>query len=527
MKHCVRIGAFVVLGALLFTLVQNLLSNKWFYPADWNDPKYTFDEFYDITGDSNVQVLLLGASHVFCGIDPMEIYKETGITVYDLSTSTQPIEISYYILEDALARTKPECVFLDTSLFFRMEAGEAWYQRVLDNMAFSPAKVHLASAYAERVGGEHREMTFLGAFLPIYNYHTRWPELKEIDFTAGGNMNLYNKGFYYYGLATQPAELDVETMNQIEEDYKHYAVEEENVEYLLKMKRMCEAAGAGLHLFAVPSLGNPRAYPGAWTRGKSDAIRAMSEQCGIPYLDMMYDVDLGLDWSTDTMDGGMHLNTNGVGKATAFMASYLRDACGLKGEENRHYEADLATHRIMERCAHLLWSRSIASYLETLPEMENVCAFFAVCGDMRDILKPEDMAALNALGLETDFGSMAGGGAYLAVVDEGKVLYEASGEEELQYKDELESGLSYQLSSRSLSAGGKSQIKVYGKERGVNKQGLNIVVYDKKARRVLDSVCFAADTEGNQRADRKDKPSVYLRNYSAWMARENYSQGIR
>ena len=40
--------------------------------------------------------------------------------------------------------------------------------------------------------------------------------------------------------------------------------------------------------------------------------------------------ECGLDFSTDTYDGGLHLNLSGAEKATRWLGSFLRDEVGLK-----------------------------------------------------------------------------------------------------------------------------------------------------------------------------------------------------
>lgn len=542
MRRFLRSLIFVGLGMVLLLYAQRLLCHKWFYPVDGNNHKYTFDEFYDITGDSGIQAIFLGSSHVFAGVDPMAIYRESGITACDLATSTQPIEASCAILEDALKRARPRVVFLDASRMFRPGRGRKYYRRILDNMAFSPAKVRLAAAYAYRLGGAHKLDSFISAFFPILDYHSRWSELTETDLAFDAQRNLFEKGCTFPLIAVTPAGLDVEAMNGIDlqpgeaqdagdegeadesEELPGAADDEvrpENLALVLEMKRMCEAAGAQLRLFKVPSVYDPRRYSGAWTRSKSEAIRALSAEYGIPFLDLLYDVDLGLDWRTDTMDGGKHLNTRGARKLAAYMTGYLRDACGLAGEANPHYEADLPVYGDVARIAELIGTRDMAPYLAALSQMEDVCVFFCADSDMRAHLKPEDMAALNAFGLETDFGGMADGDAYLAVVDGGVPVCEATSAGQLDRDGETVGGLRYQLAS-----GGKAGIWLDGVAYGAERRGLNIVVYHKRAGTVLDSLCFDTATQGSQRAARKNAYG-YLHRYIDWRAGEDYRQGIR
>lgn len=551
-RRLVQSLAFVVLGILLFMVIQNVLVYKWVYPADPSEPQNTFREFYDISKDSNIQVLVLGTSHVYCGLDAMSVYRQSGITVYELATSAQRIEISRAVLEDALKHTKPEYVFLDASMFFRAGGLRTYYRRALDNMAFSPGKVRLAWIFANRFEENHLSGGFLSAFFPIYEYHDKWRELTQADFSFGEKKNLFNKGSLYTAPLVRAATTDVATMNAVDaqitaelelaqsagkekktgKSTKNSTIESrevllENVECLLEMKRMCDETGARLRLFKVPSLYNPRNYIGAWTQSKSRAIKAMSAEYGIEFLDLMYDdVGLGLDWSADTKDGGKHLNASGAKKVSDFMASYLQDTCGLKGEANRHYEADLPIYDQLDSHVRLLGIKDMASYLEALRNMDDICVFFACHKDMRNNLRPEDMAALNAFGLETDFENMVSGAAYLAVVDGGEATYEAVSEMKLEKKGTLDSGLAYQLFSGGWYSGRGSMIKLNGRDYSMKHLGINVVVYNKRSQTVLDSLCFDTNKGGDEMAIRGNSVA-YLKSYSNWRAREDYKQGIR
>ena len=58
--------------------------------------------------EHTIDVLICSTSHISKSILPMELYEDYGITSYNLSTSTQPIEATYYILAEALKTQSPE-----------------------------------------------------------------------------------------------------------------------------------------------------------------------------------------------------------------------------------------------------------------------------------------------------------------------------------------------------------------------------------------------------------------------------------
>ena len=53
---------------------------------------------------------------------------------------------------------------------------------------------------------------------------------------------------------------------------------------------------------------------------------------------------LGIDWASDTKDGGDHLNFDGAKKVSAYVGNWLSEAYGLKDKRNnpdyKHWEED-------------------------------------------------------------------------------------------------------------------------------------------------------------------------------------------
>ncbi len=80
--------------------------------------------------------------------------------------------------------------------------------------------------------------------------------------------------------------------------------------------------------------------------------------------------------------------------------------------------------------------------------------------------------------------------SYVAAVDGGEKICEEVGEKRIEKKLSFD-GHDVRLVSTGEDAGFESSIKIDGEEFSDNSLGLNIVVYDKKKKRVVDSVCFS------------------------------------
>lgn len=65
----------------------------------------------------SIDVLFLGSSHVFCGVNTDILEEKWNKEVYLASTSVQKPDVSYYLLKEAVKKYEPKTVFLDMCYF--------------------------------------------------------------------------------------------------------------------------------------------------------------------------------------------------------------------------------------------------------------------------------------------------------------------------------------------------------------------------------------------------------------------------
>lgn len=73
-----------------------------------------WDAFYDFTEDHNVDVLLVGNSHLYTGINPKNLSARLGVNSFILASPGTHIGDSYFALKEALERTNPTHVVVET-----------------------------------------------------------------------------------------------------------------------------------------------------------------------------------------------------------------------------------------------------------------------------------------------------------------------------------------------------------------------------------------------------------------------------
>lgn len=76
--------------------------------------KRAWDEFYTFTEDKEIDVLLIGNSHVYTGINPQSLSTSLGVNSFILSAPGTHLGDVYFSFKEALSRVKPKVVIVET-----------------------------------------------------------------------------------------------------------------------------------------------------------------------------------------------------------------------------------------------------------------------------------------------------------------------------------------------------------------------------------------------------------------------------
>ena len=120
-------------GIFIFLVLQWLLTPQWRYPRLPDDIQDTINEFCQLK-EEKIQAVFLGTSASELSVDPMAIYLQSGIASFNLSTSSQPLVMSEFLLTKAFKTQKPSVVFLEAgNLFFYEDNFSVIYSVTSDN----------------------------------------------------------------------------------------------------------------------------------------------------------------------------------------------------------------------------------------------------------------------------------------------------------------------------------------------------------------------------------------------------------
>lgn len=548
-KCAIKIILFFTIGIGIFLVVQEVLRSK--------SNVVTNVQGLELLEDNTVDVLGLGTSSMAQGMSAMKAYEDISSCWYNLGSSGQPIECSYYMASKAFQTQSPKIVILDVSSItmtdqsYSLEQQNSFWRLLLDSSKLDETKLEMAMAYGEKEFSDG----VLSVFFPIIKYHTRWTSLTSSDFNlfperkesysagefvttlvkevpfAASDIN-WNKEqmeerneeeIIFYEKEPNDEEADAKLEDKEEESQPLYSfsIDEENIEWVKKIDQLCAENGAKLILVKIPTLSLPMQNSRTWTQTASDAVKEIANDCQMPFYDFLYDYDIQIDLSTDFADGGSHLNMGGAEKVTAKLIEILKDDPALTAHPNAQYDTYLSIYQDVRNIASLQMETDFYEYINMLSaNLENWTIFISASNEYTMSMTENDYEFVErALGLELlSEGKYAD--SYVAVIEQGELQYEAVSNRRIEHDMRVASRTVSIVSSGWYSSS-SATVTITGKNYAQNGRGLNFVVYDNETRLVIDSVTF--DTHDVNKSATRSTVSVenFVSNYAKVTAK-NY-----
>lgn len=389
MKKAVSAVLSVLVTLLLFFGVQRLVEPKYDGSGDMPLEGNFTAEYYQETTDHDV--IIVGDCEVYENIDPMYLWKNYGITSYIRGNAQQLVWQSYYMLEDTLKYEKPKVLIYNVqSLEYGEPQKETYNRMTLDGMKWSGTKWNAIKA--SMCPEEH----MLDYLFPILRYHSRITTLSSNDLKYYRKTKKVSHNGYYMRIDVLPAsQSDVadtgwllgdstpegngsgenslengedggedlwsmmeeeDTSDGIESEETSSHGEEEDgsdresgaeteseegitfgkrpMGYLDRMRKLCEEHDIQLILMKAPSLAP------IWHDSENQQILDYAAKYNLPYINF-YDLleETGIDYETDTYDGGLHMNLSGADKVSGYLGKVLSAEYGI---EDHRTDAGLA-----------------------------------------------------------------------------------------------------------------------------------------------------------------------------------------
>lgn len=311
-------------------------------------------EYYDETKDHDV--VFVGDCELYENISPAVLWQNYGINSYIRGSAQQLIWQSYYLMEETLKYETPDVfVFNVLSMKYDEPQKEAYNRMTLDGMKWSVTKCK--DIYASMMPDEN----FIDYVFPILRYHSRWSDLEADDFTYLFDRDTVTFNGYYMRVDVKAAE-DVPVGKPLGD----YTFGDNAYYYLDKMVELCEENNVELVLVKAPSL-----YP-YWYDEWDAQMVAYAEEHGLKYYNFL-DVteEIGLDFTEDTYDAGLHLNLSGAEKLSDYFGNILVTECGLS---SRRGDVELE----------VAWEEKIAAYDAEVKRQKTNLALYGKVNESAD-----------------------------------------------------------------------------------------------------------------------------------------------
>lgn len=292
-----------------------------------DDGERKYGEFFE--SETGFDVLFMGTSRVLNGISPMELWRDFGVTSYNMGNNSEVLDVTEQVMRLAFDIHKPKVAMIDV-FYVNHAVDEAWTYPYR-HMFFDEIPLSLAKFEAVRATLPKSE--WVEFMMPFSLYHSRWEEL-----ITGGAEPQVTCETYTMGMELRCASVPRDAAPRTDALYEG---DLPGMDALRRIIEFCRESGVEPVLMTMPG------YAQEENQMMMNAALALGEEMGAAVLDM-HKIDGLIDYGKDSYDWVGHLNPSGASKATAYVGAWLTE------------NYDLADHRGQAGFAR--WDENLAKY---------------------------------------------------------------------------------------------------------------------------------------------------------------------
>ena len=297
--------------------------------------RLTMHELYE-TADrgENVDTLFLGSSHCFRAYDPQLFEELTGESAFNLGSSSQNYDTSYYLLREAARYSDLKTVYLDMHykfLFIDKKDRDLVQANIIsDYMRFSLNKAEFLLTTSETKDYTNRMLPF----------RRNWQQLGDLSYLRGVWEKKQTESYRNYepvavdqeyyagkGFVWSDAEFDAEAVTwwdnftDIPEDMDSNVTY--TLDYIGRIEEFCREEGIRLVFVTAPSLDQYLEEIGPYDMAHQ-YVQELADSYGVSYLDFNLCRDEYLDLGPENYIDVDHLNGRGAERVTELLAELHR-----------------------------------------------------------------------------------------------------------------------------------------------------------------------------------------------------------
>lgn len=313
----IRGTVFILIAALLFSYTSMVLERKT-VSGSWNYMG-KLNEFYEMP-ENSIDVIAVGSSHMYCTMNPLEIWNSNGFSSFVLATQQQPLNASYYYIKEAFKYQSPKIVIVEGFMGYVADEypGDGVAYDAIDPLRPSLNKLSLIR---EIVPSDQRENYYFN----ILKYHSRWREISADDYNPSHRLAADSyKGFVLLTNAKpfEKSEIDYDKVEAKD-------IPAVPLEALNSIKELITENGAEMLLLIAPF-----EHTSEEIAGVMKAERQWAQENGVDLIDLnvLYD-DLSINGKTNFYDSG-HFNAYGAEKASRYIGDYIEKNYSIETNPN-------------------------------------------------------------------------------------------------------------------------------------------------------------------------------------------------
>ena len=273
----------LILFPLGFFVLMNLIGCLFLPFSSVKDYGIFKTVYYDITLEEKdtIDTIFLGDSIFYNSVSPLKLYHEYGFTSYDCAIRSQTTKQAYKYLEVAIEHEHPKVVFFSANSLFRDPAKQPTYWKVKNQIQY---------------------------YLPIFKIHSTWKNI----FSSNPYGDIA-KGYKYTKMQHK-----ANPKNHMKPTKQKKEIADININYLKKMKELCDENNIEFIVVSVPSLVS-------WNSARANGAIELLKDLDIKFIDLNIDQAVIIDWNKESKDQGDHLNYKGASKITKWFGEYLKE----------------------------------------------------------------------------------------------------------------------------------------------------------------------------------------------------------
>ena len=253
---------------------------------------------------NTIDTVIIGNSEAYSSFSPLEMWHSHGMTTYVSAQGAILMSEAYYILKEILKTQSPSLVIFETDALFPPKSDATLRDRTLNNVM-------------------ENEM-------PLFKYHDNWKIFNPKDYFAPIE---YKWQSFSRGQMVDPSTVPLETPelrleDGKDEEYKNGVISPYIMYYLNKFVDLCHENGIDVMLVTIPNTLTS-------SKENHEAVRKYAESRNIPHIDFgTHPEYVNIDWTLDTRDGGVHMNTFGAKKISDYLGKYIKEHYKIPDRRN-------------------------------------------------------------------------------------------------------------------------------------------------------------------------------------------------